>query len=126
MPTMPDKTEKLDFIGVNKIVLRPKANNEDFERLMKEEVFHISVADMVFRDASRVGDNKLYAISGAGDSREYLWTISYFHSTLLVEADPNLGGAQLHYEELHDEAQKKIKQFGKLTPLGILSVAHGT
>jgi hypothetical protein len=123
---MTDKTEKLDFIGVNKIVLRPKTKKEDFERLMKEEVFHISVANMIFRDASRVGDNKPYVITGEGDSREYLWTTSYFRSTLMEEQGPNLGVAQLHYEELHDDAQKKIKKFGKLTSLGILSIAQGT
>jgi hypothetical protein len=123
---MTDKTEKLDFIGVNKIVLRPKAKEEDFERLMREEVFKILGADMVFRDASRVGDNRLYAITDKRDGREYLWTTSYFRSTLGEGQGPNLGGAQLHFEELCEDAQKKIKKFGKLTPLGILSVAQGT
>ncbi|HEX8141429.1 MAG TPA: hypothetical protein VF553_02470 [Pyrinomonadaceae bacterium] len=119
---MTDKTEPLDFIGVNKIVLRPKTKEEDFEKLMKEEVFHIPVADMVFRDSSRVGDNKLYRMTGEGDGREYLWTTSYFRSD---SVGSRLEAAQMHFDQLCAEAQKKIKKFGKLTPLGILSVAEG-
>jgi len=126
MEIITNKTEKLDFIGVSRIVLRPKTKEEDFERLMKEEVFHILGADMVFRDASRVGDNKLYIITGEGDSREYLWTTSYFRSSLMASQGPNLTAAQLHFEELCGDAQKKIKKFGKLTSLGILSVTQTT
>jgi hypothetical protein len=119
---MPVKTEKPDFIGVSKIVLRPKTKAEDFERVMKDEVFQILGADMTFRDGLRVGDNKLYGITGEGDSREYLWTTSYFRSQLV---GLNAQAARSRFEGLCADAQKKIKKFGKLTPLGILSIAQG-
>jgi hypothetical protein len=119
---MADKKEQLDFIGVNKIVLQSKTKEEDFERAMREEVFTIPVADMVFRDGSRAGDNKLYRLRGDGDSREYLWTTSYFRSSL--RGFPNPDGAKMDFEGLARDAKAKIKKFGKLTPLGVISLVQ--